>query len=105
MSRINPGESVDPLPLPNLPWEVTGIDLVTVLPKIGQLKFDEDMLVVRHLTKMVHIIPCHNNITATECTGLMISNVYIPHGLFSVITYDRDPIFVSMLWAALFRKR
>ena len=49
---------VNPLPVPNHPWEVVGVDYVTKLPKSGKFRYSAIMIVVCHLIKMAQIIAC-----------------------------------------------
>ena len=54
-----PSGTLDPLELPNVPWECVNLDFITQLP-MTQRGHDAIMVVVDNLTKMVHIIPAHS---------------------------------------------
>jgi len=56
------------------------------------------LVMVCHLTKMAHFVPCHKEITAEESADLFISNCYKLHGVPKVIVSDRDPKIVGKFW-------
>ena len=95
---------VNPLPVPAYPWEVVGVDYVTNLPKSGKSKYTAVMIVVCHLTKMAHFIPCTDEVTAEESADLFTHHVYRLHGVPRVLVSDRDPRFISAFWQALWRR-
>ena len=76
---INHG-MLHPLPTPSKPWEVVGIDFVTGLPRTKR-GHDAIMVVVDHLTKMEHAIPCRKSISAQETADLFIKEIFRLHGL------------------------
>ena len=90
-----------PLPTPTEPWDVVGIDFVTGLPKTKQ-GHDAILVVVDHLTKMTHAIPCTKTITAKETAKLFVENIFRYHGMSQAIVSDRGPQFISQFWHSLF---
>jgi hypothetical protein len=86
---------LQPLGIPEYPWEIVGIDYVTDLPKSGTDGYISVFIMVCHLTKMAHFVPCHKEITTKESTNLFINNCYRLHGVPKVIVSDRDPKFVG----------
>jgi len=93
-----------PLPVPQYPWEVVGVDYVTGLPASGKEKYTAVMIVVCHLTKMAHFIPCTDEITAELSAELFVHHVYRLHGVPRVLVSDRDPRFISDFWQSLWRR-
>ncbi len=89
------GAALQPLGIPNYPWEIVGIDYVTDLPKSGTYGYTAIFIMVCHLTNMAHFVPCHKEITAEESTDLFINNCYRLHRVPKVIVSDRDPKFVG----------
>ena len=61
-------------------------------------------IVVCHLTKMAHFVPCHKEITVEESLYSFIRNSYRLHGVPKVIVSDRDPKFVGKFWQNLMGK-
>jgi hypothetical protein len=81
------------------------MDFVTDLPKSSKHNFTAILIRVCHLTKMVHFVPCHKEITvAKETDELFIDNIYKLHGVPKVIVYDKDPRFVGKFWQSFMRK-
>ena len=95
---------VHPLPVPEYPWQVVGVDYVTCLPKSGKSNYTAVMIIVDHLTKMAHFIPCHDEVTAEESADLFLHHCYRLHGVPRTLVSDRDPRFVSAFWQSLWRK-
>ena len=95
---------VHPLPVPSYPWEIVGVDYVTCLPKSGKASYTAVMIIVDHLTRMAHFIPCHDEITAEESAELFVHHCYRLHGVPRTLVSDRDPRFVSTFWQALWRR-
>jgi hypothetical protein len=97
-NRANPdrkeGAALQPLGIPEYPWEINGIDYVTDLPKRGIDGYTVVLIMVCHLTKMAHFIPCHKEITAEESTYLFIDNCYRLYGVPWLIVSDINPKFV-----------
>ena len=96
--------SLSPLGVPNYPWEIVGMDFVTYLPKSSKFNYTAILILVCHLTKMAHFIPCHKEITAEETADLFIDYCYRLHGVPKVIVSDRDPRFVGKFWQSFMRK-
>ena len=95
---------VNPLPVPDYPWEVVGVDYVTGLPRSGKKKYDAVMVVVCHLTKMAHFIPCHKEVTTEDSVEYFVHEVYRLHGVPRVIVSDRGPQFIADFWQSFWRR-
>jgi transposase InsO family protein len=80
------------------------MDFVTDLPKSSKHNFSAILILVCHLTKMAHFVPCHKEITAEEIADLFIDNCYKLHGVPKVIVSDRDPRFFCKFWQSFMRK-
>jgi hypothetical protein len=85
-------------------WENVGIDYFTDLPKSVSYGHTTAFIMVCHLTKMAHFVPCHKEITTQESVDLFISNCYSLHGVPKVIVSDRDPKFVGQFWQSFMGK-
>ena len=88
----------------NFPWENVGMDLVTDLPKSFKYNFTDILILVCHLTKIAHFVPCHKEIAAKETVDLFIDNCYKLQGVPKVIVSDKDPRFVGKFWQSFARK-
>jgi hypothetical protein len=95
---------LSPLDVPGYPWEVVGMDFVIDLTKNLNLQYTNILILVCHLTKMAHLVPCHKEITVEETTIFFIDNCYRLHGVPKVIVSDRDPRFVGKFWQSIFHE-
>jgi hypothetical protein len=90
-----------PLPFPPRPWHTFGLDYLTHLHESNS--FNNVLIVVDHLTRMAHFLPCIETVVAEETATLFLHGVYRLHGLPRVLVCDRDPKFVSGFWQTLWR--
>lgn len=93
---------LQPLPIPPHCWHTVSHDLITGLPK-SKAGHDAIYVVVCKLSRQVHYVPCHTNITAPELARLFMTNVVRLHGVPSHIISDRDPRFTGTFWQTLVR--
>ena len=63
--------------------------------------YDAICVVVDHLTKQRHLIPCTTTITVEELGTLFCDRVFHYHGLPETIVSDRGPQFASHFWKHL----
>jgi transposase InsO family protein len=66
--------------------------------------FNNVLIVVDHLARMAHFMPCIESAIAEEAPTLFLQGVYRLHGLPRVLVSDRDPKFVSGFWQTLWRR-
>ena len=85
---------LEPLPVPEGPWEHITMDFITGLPetKNGQ---NAILTVVDRFSKMAIFIPCKDTTDSIQTAQLLAKHVYSKHGIPKVITTDRGPQFVS----------
>ncbi|KAE9024981.1 hypothetical protein PF011_g3257 [Phytophthora fragariae] len=91
-----------PLPIATEGWRSVSMDFIFGLPpdaegRTGVLGF------VDRFTKMVHLIPVSDTVTAAETAAHFIDCVFRHHGLPESIVSDRDPRFTSAFWSSLFQ--
>ena len=94
---------LQPLPVPDYPFQQITMDLVTALPA-GASGNDAVVVFVDRLSKMVHFAAIKKTITAEELAAVFFNHVVKLHGLPEAIISDRDPKFTSDFWQALFAK-
>ncbi len=63
--------------------------------------FDALVVIIDHLTSMVHLVPGRVNYKARDIAELVFSEVYRHHGLPKAIVSDRDVLFTSTFWTHL----
>jgi hypothetical protein len=69
-AKIQPhmAATLNPLHVPPRPWDTIGLDYLTHLPVSND--FDSVLIVVDHLTRMAHFLPCTESVTAKETATL-----------------------------------
>jgi hypothetical protein len=75
------------------PWFSISMDFIIDLPPSSS--YDSILMMMDHLTKMVHLIPCTKVITSGGTTKLFLNHVFRYHGLPKDIIYDHGPQFAS----------
>lgn len=96
-----PAGTLQPLKPPEGAWEEVTMDFIEGLPKSNG--FDVILVVVDRLTKYTHFIPLKHPYTAARVADAFMDNIVKLHGAPKVIISDRDRVFTSALWRALFR--
>ena len=89
-----PSGLLNPLELPQAPWECISLDFITQLP-MTRKGHDAILVVVNKLTKMVHIIPTVTTCTAVTVAELYRDHVFKLHGVPVKVISDRDLRFTS----------
>jgi len=89
------------LPVPNQPWDSIGMDFVGPFPEIRERNYL--WVVLCRLTSMVHLIPVHTTMTASELSWIYRRDIVRLHGLPTSIVSDRDSKFTSKWWRGLHR--
>lgn len=93
------------LPIPTKPWDSIGMDFVGPFPEVevDNRKYNYLWVVVCQLTSMVHLIPVHTKMTASNLSEIYMHEIVRLHGLPSSIVSDRDSKFTSKWWRELHR--
>ena len=68
-----------PNKVPNRPWEIISIDLITQLPESNG--YNAICVIVDRLTKRAHFIPINNQFLSKDMAQLLYDKVYLLHGL------------------------
>ena len=92
---------LQPLPIPDAPWESISMDFIFGLPKSLQGNTGIWTIVDR-FSKQAHFIPVKKTIKAHQMATLFISQIFKYHGLPTSIVSDRDPRMTSNFWQGLF---
>ncbi|KAF7375484.1 DNA/RNA polymerase [Mycena sanguinolenta] len=102
-SNERPYGLLHPLQPPTRPWESIGVDFVGPLtPSSNRLStFDMIMVIIDHLTSMVHLVPTKQTYRAKDIAEAFFEQVYSKHGLPEIIVSDRDSLFTSIFWDKL----
>lgn len=98
-----PGGLLQPLPIPERPWSMVTMDLITSLPRTRR-GHDAIVVFVDKLTKMAHYAATVTTVDAPRLADIFFTEVVRHHGLPESIVSDRDPRFVSLFWKALWQQ-
>uniref|UniRef100_A0A803JWE8 Gypsy retrotransposon integrase-like protein 1 n=1 Tax=Xenopus tropicalis TaxID=8364 RepID=A0A803JWE8_XENTR len=98
-SHSRPMGLLQPLPVPERPWERISMDFIVDLLKSAG--FNTIMVVVDGLTKMAHFIPLSGLPSAATTAEVFIREIFRLHGLPKVVISDRGSQFTSRFWRSL----
>jgi hypothetical protein len=99
--QVTPG-LLQPLPIPDHPWQQVTMDLITQLPQSRQ-GHDAIVVFVDKLSKMVHLVATKTEVTAPQLAQIFWETVVRHHGLPSSIVSDRDSRFTGHFWKSLWK--
>ncbi|GJP78463.1 hypothetical protein CLOP_g8756, partial [Closterium sp. NIES-67] len=91
---------LQPLPVPEQPWQVVSLDFITGLPPTTS-GHDAILVVIDKFSKMVHFIPTHTTARTEETAQLFVRHIISQHGIPTTLISDRDPKFTSKFWKEL----
>jgi hypothetical protein len=97
-----PAGLLQPLPIPDRPWQTITMDFVGPLPKTPR-GFDSVTVFVDKLSKQVHFVASNTSDTASQVARIFFDNIFRLHGLPTTIVSDRDAKFTSRFWTELSR--
>ena len=94
---------LNPLAVPNRPWDTVGVDFVGPLPESCTCAgiFDMICVIIDHFSNMVHLVPSAQLYCVHNITDLMFANVYKLHGIPCKIVSDWDSLFTGQFWEHL----
>ena len=92
---------LQPLPIPDGPWQWTESDHIVKLPK--SKGFDSIYVVVDRFTKMGHFIPTTEKVSEEDLINLHLKNVWKLHSLPLVHSTDRHGNFTSKYVQKMFK--
>ncbi|KAJ3001260.1 hypothetical protein NUW54_g6545 [Trametes sanguinea] len=91
-----PYRPLQPNPVPQGPWEIITVDLITQLPESSG--HTAICVVVDRLTKRAHSFPIKNEFSAKDLAELLYERVWPLHGLPLQIISDRGTQFLAALF-------
>ncbi|GJP43229.1 hypothetical protein CLOM_g2718 [Closterium sp. NIES-68] len=91
---------LQPLLVPEQPWQVVSLDFITGLPPTTS-GHDAILVVIDKFSKMGHSIPTHTTARTKETAQLFVRYIISQHGIPTTLISDRDPKFTSKFWKEL----
>lgn len=98
-----PAGLLQPLPIPDRPWQQVTLDFITQLPRTAR-GHDAIVVFVDKLTKLQHFSATTTDVDAPTAAELFFDKVVRLHGVPESIVSDRDPRFTSSFWQALWQR-
>ncbi|KAE8691406.1 hypothetical protein F3Y22_tig00110890pilonHSYRG01301 [Hibiscus syriacus] len=96
-----PAGLLQPLPIPERPWESISMDFIIGLPKTDGLS--SIMVVVDRFSKYATFIPASKVCPAVEVARLFLKHVVKYWGMPKTIISDQDTQFTGRFWTELFK--
>ena len=90
---------LQPMPVPEKPWEDISMDFLVGLPECEG--FDGVWVVVNRLSKLRHLILCQTTADAVGLTKMYHREVVRLHGLATTVVSDQGPQFASNIWGKI----
>lgn len=97
----NPAGLLQPLPIPNMPWEDLSLNFISDLPQ--SQGYYVILVIVDRFSKGDHFDALPIRYTARSMALLFLDVVCKLHGFFRSLVFDRDLVFISSFWQELFR--
>ncbi|MCO5588633.1 hypothetical protein L7F22_042590 [Adiantum nelumboides] len=92
---------LQPLPIPDKPWESIAMDFIFYLPRTPTGN-DGIWTIICRFSKQAHFVPVRKKIKSDHMVKLFMHNIFKYHGMPQSIVSDRNPRMTSLFWKALF---
>jgi transposase InsO family protein len=101
-SNRKPAGRLHPVQIPGRRWGSVSMDLITQLPMTNH-GHTAIVVFVDRLSKRVHFVPAHTEMSSEEFAHVFLREVFAKHGLPDDLVSDRDPRFTSAFWTEVCR--
>ena len=89
-----PAGTLQPMSIPEWKWDKIGMGFITGFTKT-QKGNDDIFVVIDRLSKVAHVLPVHESISASQLPDFYVSRIVSLHGVPSEINSDRGSLFTS----------
>jgi transposase InsO family protein len=103
VNRQLPYGPLQPLPVPERPFDEITMDFITDLPPVSDGRgdyLDCILVVVDRFTKWVEYMPCNKRVDGAQLARLFLDRIYSRFGAPKGIVSDRGTVFTSKWWGA-----
>jgi hypothetical protein len=90
---------LDPLDIPNRPWDKFSMDFIIALPQSNI--FTKIWVIVDRFTKMAHFLQLSTDTPIQDFANLYLKEVWCLHVLLTTGVSNRDSLFQSQFWLSL----
>ncbi|GJP52888.1 hypothetical protein CLOM_g11971, partial [Closterium sp. NIES-68] len=91
---------LQPLPVPEQPWQVVSLDFITGLPTTTS-SHDAILVAIDKFSKKGYFIPTHTTARTEETAQLFVHYIISQHDIPTTLISNRDPKFTSKFWKEL----
>ena len=107
-SKHKPYGELQPLPVPEKPWDSISMDFIVKLPKskepMTRTTYDSIWVIMDRLTKFAYMLPYKESSSAEDLAYMFLRTVFGNHGLPAEIISDRGSVFASKFWQSLMKQ-
>ena len=104
-TRHKPYGLLQPLGVPDKPWQSVAMDFIVKLPEstdpVTGEGYDSILVVVDRFTKFGRFIPFRETFTAQQLAYVFVKHIVASHGTPAELITDRDKLFTSKFWDSL----
>ena len=97
-----PAGKLQPMPIPDRPWDSVGVDFTGPLPPTKE-GHNSIMVIIDRFSKMVVLRPCKTDITGIQAGRLLLEHAMMMGRVPTSIVSDRDVRFTGASWGQLWR--
>ena len=100
MDTLGKKTLLNPNTVPDAPWEIISVDLISPLPKSKGK--NAIMVVVDRFSKMIQLFPISTEITSQGMAKIFRDEIFKLHGIPKKVISDRGPQFVLLFMKKLY---
>jgi transposase InsO family protein/murein DD-endopeptidase MepM/ murein hydrolase activator NlpD len=107
-ARHKPYGLLQPLPVPEGPWQSISLDFIVKLPPSKEpltgVRYDSILVIVDRFTKYAYFLPYKEASNADDLAYTFLRTIISNHGAPQEIISDRGTVFTSNFWQSLMKQ-